>query len=59
MFGAEDINEEAIDKYLSDGRERTLCGNDFLLQVLYDCDFNTKNALEKLKKVDLGVDNHL
>ena len=59
VFGAEDINEEAIEEYLSDGREKTLCGNDFLLQVLYDCDFNTKLASEKLKKVYLGIESNL
>ena len=59
VFGAEDINEEAMDKYLSDGREKTLCGNDFLLNILYECDFNMKIALEKLKRVGFGVRSHL
>ena len=43
--------EAVLDAYLSEAREVVARGDDFLLHVLYECNFDSVKALKMLKRV--------
>lgn len=55
MFTPSSDNEDIIVEYLEEARRITGRSDDFLLQVLYENDFNTTSAFRCLRKVFIPV----
>lgn len=51
VFEPTDVDEELIDNYVKQGRELVARNDDFLLQVLYESDFDPTKAIRTLKRV--------
>ena len=51
VFEPTEIEEELVNNYIKQGRELVARNDDFLLQVLYESDFDTTKALRTLKRV--------
>ena len=51
VFILNDENDEMVDNYMKEARKLSSFSNGYLLQVLYQNDFNTDSALSYLQKV--------
>ena len=58
VFEPTEIEDELVNNYIKQGRELVARNDDFLLQVLYESDFDTTKALRTLKRVFLSFLSH-
>lgn len=54
VFSPEGVDDQVVEDYLKQAREQVARNDDFILQILYESNFDTEKALRTLRRVALS-----